>query len=188
MHRLADWLERNVAAWSNSIVLGYLLGLSPVIARFFGIPLDVRHVTLNTGMVALAAAQFGVDAFRQSWLYFAAAGVAVTFVLNLSVSFGIASIVALRAYSVPRSEQVQIFAFILKEFFRSPMDFIFPRQSDSLAPVIEGTGEATGKGAGDTIGMGGTGETTAEAIAKATVPAEPEAEMATIPPEGANAP
>ena len=69
MHRLADWLERNVAAWSNSIVLGYLLGLSPVIARFFGIPLDVRHVTLNTGMVALAAAQFGVDAFRQSWLF-----------------------------------------------------------------------------------------------------------------------
>ena len=57
MHRLAAWLERNVAAWSNSIVLGYLLGLSPVIARFFGIPLDVRHVTLNTGMVALGPAQ-----------------------------------------------------------------------------------------------------------------------------------
>ena len=123
MHRLAGWLERNVAAWSNSIVLGYLLGLSPVIAKFFGIPLDVRHVTLNTGMVALAAAQFGLDAFRQSWLYFAAAGVAVTFVLNLGVSFSIASIVALRAYSVPRSEQVQIFAFIFKEFVRSPRDF-----------------------------------------------------------------
>ena len=26
MRRAADWLERNVAAWSNSIVLGYLLG------------------------------------------------------------------------------------------------------------------------------------------------------------------
>ncbi len=95
MHRLAEWLDRNVAGWSNSIVLGYLLGLSPVIARFFGIPLDVRHVTLNTGMVALAASQFGVAAFRQSWLYMAAAGVAVTFVLNLGVSFSIASIVAL---------------------------------------------------------------------------------------------
>ncbi len=139
MHRLAAWLERNVAAWSNSIVLGYLLGLSPVIARFFGIPLDVRHVTLNTGMVALAAAQFGLDAFRQSWLYFAAAGVAVTFVLNLGVSFSIASIVALRAYSVPRAEQVQIFSFILKEFLRSPRDFIFPRRSDSLEPIIEAT-------------------------------------------------
>jgi site-specific recombinase len=139
MRRAADWLERNVAAWSNSIVLGYLLGLSPVIARFFGIPLDVRHVTLNTGMVALAAAQFGMSAFRQSWLYYAVLGVAVTFVLNLSVSFAIASIVALRAYNVPGREQVKIFKFIFKQFTLSPMDFIFPRKSDSLESVIEAT-------------------------------------------------
>jgi len=139
MRRAADWLERNVAAWSNSIVLGYLLGLSPVIARFFGIPLDVRHVTLNTGMVALAAAQFGMSAFRQSWLYYAFLGVAVTFVLNLSVSFAIASIVALRAYNVPGREQVKIFKFIFKQFTLSPMDFIFPRKSDSLESVIEAT-------------------------------------------------
>ena len=167
MHRLADWLERNVAAWSNSIVLGYLLGLSPVIARFFGIPLDVRHVTLNTGMVALAAAQFGLDAFRQSWLYFAAAGVAVTFVLNLGVSFSIASIVALRAYNVPRSEQVQIFSFIFKEFVRSPRDFMFPRRSDSLTPIIEPTGKPTGGGAIEepkTEMIGAPGEATVGAV------------------------
>jgi len=137
MHRAANWLEENVAAWSNSIVLGYLLGLSPVIARFFGIPLDVRHVTLNTGMVALAAAQFGIGAFRQSWLYYAVAGVAVTFVLNLSVSFAIASIVALRAYNVPRREQVDIFKFIFQQFVHAPMDFIFPRSTDSLEGAIE---------------------------------------------------
>ncbi len=139
LHRLADWLERNVAAWSNSIVLGYLLGMSPVIARFFGIPLDVRHVTLNTGMVALAAAQFGTSAFHQGWLYWAVAGVAVTFVLNLSVSFAIASIVALRAYSVPGAEQRQIFRYILQQFFKSPMEFIFPRKTDSLESLIEAT-------------------------------------------------
>jgi len=167
MHRLAEWLERNVAGWSNSIVLGYLLGLSPVIARFFGIPLDVRHVTLNTGMVALAAAQFGLDAFRQSWLYFAAAGVAVTFVLNLGVSFSIASIVALRAYSVPRAEQIQIFKFILKEFVRSPRDFLFPRRSDSLKPII-----------------GDDGESSEPAGKPLLVEPDKEPEMVTVPPEG----
>jgi site-specific recombinase len=139
MKRAADWLENNVAAWSNSIVLGYLLGLAPVIARFFGIPLDVRHVTLNTGMVALAAAQFGLSAFKQPWLYYAVAGVAVTFVLNLSVSFAIASIVALRAYNVPRREQIEIFKYIFKQFLHSPMEFIFPRRTDSLESVIEPT-------------------------------------------------
>jgi site-specific recombinase len=129
MSRMAAWLERNAAGWSNSIVLGYLLGLTPVIARFFGIPLDVRHVTLSTGMVALAAAQYGPDAFRHAWLYLAIAGIAVTFVLNLSVSFTIASVVALRAYSVPGREQVQILRYIGRQFLRAPMHFIFPGRS-----------------------------------------------------------
>ncbi len=127
MGRMAAWLERNAAAWSNSIVLGYLLGLTPVIARFFGIPLDVRHVTLSTGTVALAAAQYGLDALRHGWLYLAIAGIAVTFVLNLSVSFTIASVVALRAYSVPGREQRQILRYIGRQFLRSPMHFIFPK-------------------------------------------------------------
>jgi site-specific recombinase len=187
MQRLADWLERNVAAWSNSIVLGYLLGLSPVIARFFGIPLDVRHVTLNTGMVALAAAQYGLAAFKAGWLYWSIAGVAVTFVLNLGVSFTIASVVALRAYSVPRSEQIEILKFVFQQFVHSPMEFIFPHRTDSLEAIIEGTGKAPGKATGNLIG-GRTDETTSGAIAWATVPAEPEAEMATIPPEGVNPP
>ena len=127
MGRMGAWLERNAAAWSNSIVLGYLLGLAPVIARFFGIPLDVRHVTLSTGMVALAAAQYGLDALRHSWLYFALAGIAVTFVLNLTVSFTIASVVALRAYSVPGREQLQILRYVGRQFRHSPMHFLFPK-------------------------------------------------------------
>ena len=126
MRRMGAWLERNAAAWTNSIVLGYLLGLAPVIARFFGVPLDVRHVTLSTGMVALAAAQYGLGALRESWLYLAIAGIGVTFVLNLTVSFAIASVVALRAYSVPGHEQLQILRYIGRQFLRVPMQFIFP--------------------------------------------------------------
>jgi site-specific recombinase len=53
----------------------------------------------------------------------------VTFVLNLSVSFTIASIVALRAYSVPAREQAQIFRYIGRQFLRAPMHFIFPGRS-----------------------------------------------------------
>ena len=136
MHRAADWLEHNVASWSTSIVLGYLLGFTPVLARFFGIPLDVRHVTLSTGTLALAAARFGTASFGHGWLYAAIAGIGITFVLNLGVSFSIASIVALRAYDVPRSEQLQILGFLLGEFFASPLSFIFPPDlgPPSIAP------------------------------------------------------
>ncbi len=133
MQRAAGWLEHNLASWSTSIVLGYLLGFTPVVARFFGIPLDVRHVTLSTGTLALAAARFGTASFGHGWLYAAIAGIGITFVLNLGVSFSIASIVALRAYDVPRSEQIQILKFLLREFFESPLSFIFPIAHEPLS-------------------------------------------------------
>ena len=34
--------------------LGLMLGLVPPIAAFFGLPLEVRHVTLSTGQIAAA--------------------------------------------------------------------------------------------------------------------------------------
>jgi len=81
MQKLADWVDRNIGPWSTSISLGYLLGFMPVFFEFFGLPLDVRHVTLNTGMFAFAAARFGPSAFGQIWLYSAMVGIAMMFVL-----------------------------------------------------------------------------------------------------------
>jgi len=140
MKRVADWLERNLASWSTSIVLGYLLGFSPVVAKFFGIPLDVRHVTLSTGTLALAAARYGTSSFGHGWLWYAVAGIGITFVLNLGVSFSIASLVALRAYEVPWEEQRQILKFLVQEVIDAPLSFVFPVRDEVLsivAPEVE---------------------------------------------------
>ena len=95
----------------------------PVIARFFGIPFDVRHVTLSTGTLALAAARFGTSSFGKDWFYYAMAGIGVTFVLNLGVSFSIASFVALRAYDVRAREQFLLLRYLLRQIVRSPLKF-----------------------------------------------------------------
>jgi site-specific recombinase len=126
MQRAAAWFENNIASWSTSIVLGFLLGFAPEVARFFGLPLDVRHVTLSTGMLALAAARYGTAAFGHHWFYSAVAGIGITFVLNLSVSFSIASVVALRAYNVGRSERLSILRFVLGQVVSSPLRFLYP--------------------------------------------------------------
>ncbi|WP_446745277.1 hypothetical protein [Silvibacterium acidisoli] len=130
MRRIATWLEKNAGAWSTSIVLGYLLGLTPEVARFFGIPLDVRHVTLSTGMLALSAARYGTSAFGSNWLYWAVAGIGITFVLNLGVSFAIASIVALRAYNVRQGERISILKYVLGQLVRHPQRFLYPAGSE----------------------------------------------------------
>ena len=57
--KLTHYVKHNMSGWFTSIALGYLLGFTPEIGQFFGLPLDIRHVTLSTGTLALAAARFG---------------------------------------------------------------------------------------------------------------------------------
>jgi site-specific recombinase len=135
MQRLAHWFEDNIASWSTSIVLGYMMGFFPEICHFFGLPLDVRHVTLNTGMLALSAARYGVSSFGHHWFYFAVSGIGMTFVLNLGVSFAIASVTALRAYNVPHDERVKILKYLVKQAFRTPLRFILPIEKDKSPAV-----------------------------------------------------
>jgi site-specific recombinase len=135
MQRLADWVDRNIGPWSTSISLGYLLAFMPVVAEFFGLPLDVRHVTLNTGMFAFAAARVGPSAFAQVWLYSAMVGIAVMFVLNLGVSFAIASYVALRAYDVSQQERTSLLRYVFKQLISSPLQFFFPVRPKQVEAV-----------------------------------------------------
>jgi len=138
MKKISRTLQRNLGGWSTSIVLGYLLGFTPVIGKFFGLPLDVRHVTLSTGTLALAVAHFGARSMGRNWFYAAVAGIAVIFVLNLFVSFSIAAYVGLRAYEVSGREQWRILRFLIVDGLKSPLRFLWPsymRRKD--ASVVE---------------------------------------------------
>lgn len=125
--RLSHYVKHNMSGWFTSIALGYMLGFTPAIGKFLGIPLDVRHVTLSTGTLALAAARYGTEDWGRLWIYHAIAGVAVIFVLNLTVSFSIAAYVAMRAYDIRLREQVRIARSVLVAGLRSPIRFIIPR-------------------------------------------------------------
>ncbi len=56
MVRLGGIVSRNIAGWGTNVSLGLMLGLTPALGIFLGLPLDVRHVTLNTGTLSLATA------------------------------------------------------------------------------------------------------------------------------------
>ncbi len=134
MQRLADSVEANLSGWTTSIVLGYLLGFVPVLGSFLGIPLDVRHVTLSTGTLALAAASFGKDWLYSGWFVHTLFGIAATFVLNLGVSFSIAASVAMRAYGVPRHDQMSLLRYTFVSFLKSPRSFLWPPAKSDQQP------------------------------------------------------
>jgi site-specific recombinase len=131
MRCVADIFEKNISGWSASIVLGYSLGFIPALGHFTGVPLEVRHVTLSTGTLAVAATSLGRDWLYKNWFFHTLFGIAIIFVLNLGVSFGIASWVALRAYDVPYGDQLQLLKYVVKSFLRSPWRFLYPTRRGS---------------------------------------------------------
>jgi site-specific recombinase len=125
--RAAGVVSRNMAGWGTNISLGFLLGLAPVFGEFLGLPIDVRHVTLSSGMLAFGASGLD-DWFTRGWFFWALAGVATMFVLNLSVSFLLSLYTASRAYDLGARELGVLGARLLRRFVQRPLDFVLPRK------------------------------------------------------------
>jgi site-specific recombinase len=127
--RLTGWISRvfarNVSGVGGNVSLGVLLGMIPVLGKFFGLPLDVRHVTLSTGALALS-----VNALREEALSLgvlpALVGIAIIGMLNFGVSFVLALLVALRAREVERRDQLRLLRAVLARFTAKPAEFMFP--------------------------------------------------------------
>jgi site-specific recombinase len=126
MARFARFLEREAAGFGGSIALGFLLGMIPVFAKFFGLPIDVRHITLSTGSLTLAISSIGVQSVGWTALVSAVVGIAIIGLLNFGVSFALALFVALRARDVPRGERTTLAGAVIRRLFRRPLEFFYP--------------------------------------------------------------
>ena len=129
--RWAAWWRRNVSGLAANVSLGLMLGLVPVIAGFFALPLEVRHVTLSTGQLAAALGALGFGLLRESAFWWCMAGIALTGVLNLTVSFALAFKVALRSRGIRLAERSRIDRAIRARLRHAPLSFLFPPKDSS---------------------------------------------------------
>lgn len=138
MQSAGAWLERNIAGMGSNIALGFMLGMTPIVAAFFGLPLDVRHVTLSAGSIALSAAALGVGVFATSAFWLACAGVLVIGALNLGVSFALALWVAIRSTGAGQVSRRRVFRAVVARFLKSPHDFLLPPRPSKakVAPSV----------------------------------------------------
>lgn len=132
--RITTWLgaalDHHISGIAGVVTLGFLLGMSPVVGQFFGIPSEVRHVTLSSGALALAAANevhlHGARILINHDFSLAMVGIVVTLFLNFGVSFALALAVALRARQVRRKDYMVILRTVLRRMRHSPLEFFFP--------------------------------------------------------------
>jgi site-specific recombinase len=135
MIRVAGIVSRNMSGWATNVSLGLMLGMTPILGRFFGLPLDVRHVTLNSGILSLAAAGMDLQWLGSGNLRLALAGIAVMFVLNLGVSFALSLMTAVRAYELPAEDLKQVRRRLWERLRKRPLDFVLPPRSAGRSPA-----------------------------------------------------
>lgn len=127
--RWARFLRENLSGFAANISLGFMLGLVPAFAGFFGLGLDVRHVTLSTGQVAAAMASLGASALQMPALWWAVASLPLLGALNVTVSFYLAFSLALRAQNVSGLDRRHIYRAIRARLRTAPLSFFLPTRS-----------------------------------------------------------
>ena len=131
MQRAARWarfLRQNLSGLAANVSLGFMLGLIPAFAGFFGLGLDVRHVTLSTGQVGAASATLGLGALHLPAFWWAVATLPLLGALNVMVSFYLAFSLALRAHSVSGVDRSRIYAAIRARLRHAPLSFFMPER------------------------------------------------------------
>jgi site-specific recombinase len=124
--RWARWWHANISGVVANVSLGLLLGLAPAMLSFVGVPLDVRHVTLGTGQLAAAASTLGWATLQLPDFWWCVAGLVVTGLLNLGVSFWLALKVALRSRQVTLHNRRRLYAAVGQRLRRAPLSFLLP--------------------------------------------------------------
>lgn len=151
--KLAGFMQDGFSGAVGYVCLGFLLGLTPFLGAFAGIPLQVRHITLTSASVAYDIAAFfhkaGPPFGAPIQAMFAAAfGVVVTGLLNLSTSFTLGLWLAVRARNLGVSQRRTLLRAVAREVRHSPARFLWGR-FDGDTP---GSNEPRNKGKDRVIG------------------------------------
>ena len=124
---IAHWVKHHAAGSIGYVVLGFLLGSVPIIVGLFGIPLEVRHVTLAAASLGYAVDALWIDgALRTSDLVFSFAGILVVGLLNITTSFALSFLLAVRAREIGEKKARLFLKEVLRELASRPLSFLIP--------------------------------------------------------------
>ncbi len=128
--RWASFLRRNISGFAGNISLGLMLGIVPVLMAFFGLGLDVRHVTLSMGQLSAAfttlALEQGMAVLREPALWWCLLAIPLIGVANLSVSFFLAFQLASRAHVLSRAERLRLRQSLMRRVRQRFSSFFVP--------------------------------------------------------------
>lgn len=125
---LSKYYAKNWPGIISNFWFGIFLGATAPIGLFFGLDLDIRHITFAAGnfAIGLYGKDFSVDSYT-FWLSFITVFLIGFF--NFLVSFTLSMFLAFRSRKLNFGQVSEIYKEIFRYFFRHPLKFFFPIRS-----------------------------------------------------------
>ena len=125
MQRVASWMQRKWSSVVSNIWFGVFMGSAWAVGDFFGLPIDIRHITFASGNFAygLYGMDFMISLENVIWCVL---GIGIIGLGNFIVSFGLSLWIALRSREVPFSELRYLIRCVWNAFKARPSVFFFP--------------------------------------------------------------
>ncbi len=122
-YNIIHYLENNLGSLIGNISLGFFLGMAGFLGKTFGLPFDIRHITIAAANAAIGF--FGLDhqvSAKEIW--YTLIGIGSIGFLNFAVSFGLAFIVAVKSRGIHLRNYPEFAGILWRYIKRFPRDFV----------------------------------------------------------------
>ncbi|HMO62931.1 MAG TPA: hypothetical protein PKC39_11410 [Ferruginibacter sp.] len=135
-YRIIHYIENNLGALVGNLALGFFLGMAGFIGHTFGIPFDIRHITISAANVAIGFFGLGSTVGTKE-LFYTLLGVGLIGFLNFAVSFALAFLVAVKSRGVHLSSYPEFIGVVWRYFKKYPSDFVKAPASRTVNQLAE---------------------------------------------------
>lgn len=125
LNGFAAYIERNLGGLAGNLYLGFFLGSANAIGKFTGLPFDIRHITISSGNFAFSVHSLS-DKPLIELIVLSAIGVLLVGFINITVSFTLTLIVAIKSLRINFNRSGQLLNTVFAHFIFSPRDFFYP--------------------------------------------------------------
>jgi site-specific recombinase len=122
----SDWFTHNISGLGTNLTLGFFLGFTPTVGKFFGLPLSAAHVTLSSAALGISISAIGWHSVDTYALSMAVVGILIIGILNFGVSFVLALAVAARARNIKEVWIWYLLKIVWYRFRQTPREFFLP--------------------------------------------------------------
>lgn len=125
--RLAAWVRKNLSGIVGNLALGMMMGLAPaLVAAFTPFSFEVRHITLSSGFIAVAAGVLGPGVLHSPEFWHAVLGTVAMGILNVGVSFRLAAGLALRSRQMRHEQARKLRLAVVRRVVANPLLLLIP--------------------------------------------------------------